>query len=312
MTIPRRGKIVYINKSKAVQKRMLFISLTRTTTSTGSYLPPEIHDSIVDSLRDEPETLKQCCLVSKSWVPRARKHLFGTVIVEQEHHLEAWRNTFPDLVESPAYHAHTLFIGCPHAVTTGDAEVGGWIRAFYNVVNLEVWTGLDSDDRDVSLIPFHNFSPALKSLRVFASSIPRSRVFDFVSSLPLLEDLAMIDHTHVDGLGGSDWCWDGFRPSTSPVLTGTLELNLKRRMEPTVRLLLSLSNGLHFRKLRCRWEIEENVLWTKALVEACSDTLECVDLQVWSSASPQLLCRGGISIEPCIYSSEMECFARLL
>jgi len=280
---------------------------------TGLHLPPEINDSVVDSLRDEPEALKQCCLVSKSWVPLTRKHLFGTVVVEQEHHLKAWKKTFPDLVESPAYHARTLFIGCPHAVKTGDAEVGGWIRTFYNVVNLEVWTSMDSSDRDVSLIPFHNFSPVLKSLRVFTSSIPRSRIFDLVSSLPLLEDLAMIDHTHIDGLGGSDWYCGSFRPSaTSPILTGTLELNLKRKMERTARLLLSLPNGLHFRKLRCRWEIEENALWTKALVEACSDTLECVDLQVWSSASPQLLRWGGTSIEPGICSSEMGHFTRLL
>ena len=261
--------------------------------SAGSYLPPEIRNYIVDFLRDEPETLKQCCIASKSWVPRTRKHLFGTVIIGQEHHLEAWKKTFPDLLESPAYHARTLFIGCPHAITTGDAEVGGWIRTFYNVVNLEVWTSLGLDDRDVSLVPFHNFTPILKSLRVFTSSIPRSRILDLVCSLPLLEDLAVIDHTHIDGLGGSDWYQDGFQPSTSPALTGTLELNLKRRMEPTARLLLDLPNGLHFRKLVCRWEIEENVLWTRALVEACSDTLERVDLQVWNSASPSFPLRPG-------------------
>jgi len=185
--------------------------------STGSYLPPEIRDSIVDSLRDIPETLKQCCLVSKSLIPRTRKHLFSTVIIDQEHHLEVWKRTFPDIVESPAYNAHILFTGCPHAVTTGDAELGAWIRRFFCVVNLEVWTSLDSNDWDVSLVPFHNFSPVLKSLRAFTTSIPQSRIFDFV----LLEDLAMIDRRHIGGLGGSAGSCDDFRPSTSPVLTGT-------------------------------------------------------------------------------------------
>ncbi|KAF9644814.1 hypothetical protein BDM02DRAFT_3067122, partial [Thelephora ganbajun] len=55
--------------------------LTRTTMSNPYqvHLPPEILDCIVDFLRDQPETLKQCCLVSKSWVSRARSHLFTNV-----------------------------------------------------------------------------------------------------------------------------------------------------------------------------------------------------------------------------------------
>ncbi|KAF9645264.1 hypothetical protein BDM02DRAFT_3073690, partial [Thelephora ganbajun] len=55
--------------------------LTQTTMSSPhqSHLPPEILDYIVDLLHDEPETLKQCCLVSKSWVSRTRKHLFANV-----------------------------------------------------------------------------------------------------------------------------------------------------------------------------------------------------------------------------------------
>ena len=32
-------------------------------------LPQEILDYATDFLYDERETLKQCCLVSKSWVP---------------------------------------------------------------------------------------------------------------------------------------------------------------------------------------------------------------------------------------------------
>ncbi|KAF9643160.1 hypothetical protein BDM02DRAFT_3081141, partial [Thelephora ganbajun] len=43
------------------------------------HLPPEILDYIIDLLHDKPETLKQCCLVSKSWVSRTRKHLFADI-----------------------------------------------------------------------------------------------------------------------------------------------------------------------------------------------------------------------------------------
>ena len=41
--------------------------------------PPEIFDLIIDHLQDEPITLKACCLVSKSWVPRSRMHIFAHV-----------------------------------------------------------------------------------------------------------------------------------------------------------------------------------------------------------------------------------------
>ncbi|KAF9642961.1 hypothetical protein BDM02DRAFT_3104213, partial [Thelephora ganbajun] len=55
--------------------------MSQTTMSNPHkpHLPPEILDYIVDFLYNEPETLKQCCLVSKSWVPRTRKHLFADI-----------------------------------------------------------------------------------------------------------------------------------------------------------------------------------------------------------------------------------------
>ena len=149
-------------------------------------------------------------------------------------------------------------------------------------MNLEVWTRFGFDDQDLSLVPFHNFSPVLKSLRVVTKSLPRSRTLELVCSFPLLKDLCVED---MESRGDQDQ--NDFQPSTSPPFTGTLEL-LQGRMERTSRLLLSLPNGFHFQKLKCRWEIEENVSWTNALVEACSNTLECVDLQVWNSASLQL------------------------
>jgi len=64
---------------------------------------------------------------------------------------------------------------------------------------------------------------------------------------------------------GKDLDQNEFEPSTSPTLTGTLELNLQGGMEHTVRPLLSLPSGLHFWKLVCEWEVEEDVSWMIAL-----------------------------------------------
>ena len=63
-------------------------------------------------------------------------------------------------------------------------------------------------------------------------------------------------------------------------------------MERITRLLFNMQNGFRFRKLVLRgWGTEEHVLWMGPLVEACSDTLECVDVQVpvWGGTFLQLL-----------------------
>ena len=45
-------------------------------------LVPEIFDLIVDHLRDDRKALKACCLVSKEWIPRARRHIFACIMFD--------------------------------------------------------------------------------------------------------------------------------------------------------------------------------------------------------------------------------------
>ena len=70
-----------------------------------------------------------------------------------------------------------------------------------------------------------------------------------------------------------------FKPSTSPPLTGTLKVTWSQEMEGLVTRLLGLPNGIHFRKFKFSWNLEIDVRWMMALVEACSDTLEHIDLE---------------------------------
>ena len=111
------------------------------TTMLKPYLPRETLDHIIDLLRDEQETLKQCCLVSKSWVPRTRKHLFAYIQLRSASNLESWKKTFPDVANSPACHACELLIGCPWLVVAADVEEGGWIRAFSGVTSFGIHGG---------------------------------------------------------------------------------------------------------------------------------------------------------------------------
>ena len=112
----------------------------RSQHAPSPRLPPEISDYIVDLLHGEQEVLKRCCLLSKPWIPRARKHLFGRIQFDRPADVYAWKKAFPDPASSPGYHTHSLFIGCVDIITVADAEESSWIRAFPNVARLIVWT----------------------------------------------------------------------------------------------------------------------------------------------------------------------------
>ncbi|KAF9778708.1 hypothetical protein BJ322DRAFT_486083 [Thelephora terrestris] len=214
-----------------------------------SHLPPEICDHIVDLLHGEPETLKACCLVSKSWVSCARNHLFGEVAFRSLNDLKAWEETFPDPANSPACHTRSLFIACAQDIPTAVVGEGSWIDEFSSVVRL-------------SVLSAHEACSA-------------SQLIKLVCSLPLLEDL------DVAGQVVDDHKDDGTITQfpTSPPLTGTLKLDLVQGIEAITRQLLELPNGIHFRMLKFKWYLgRDDPRWTVATMEACSGTLESIDI----------------------------------
>ena len=116
--------------------------LTRITMS-DLRLPQEISDYIVDSFHDQPQTLKRCCLVSKSWVPRTRKHLFRGIVFRYTSNLKAWKRTFPDPANSPGYYTRSLSFSHSMKVIIAVVEEGDyWIRVFSNVVKLNIKYGV--------------------------------------------------------------------------------------------------------------------------------------------------------------------------
>ena len=183
--------------------------------------------------------------------------------------------TFLDPTTSPAYHTHSLLIGCVYTISTADAEEGGWIRTFSNVLRLEVRRGIRNRHEQTNpLVLLHNFSPRLKSLMVVSRALSPSQVFSLTCSLPLLEDLGIASHrmssNHDEGTV--------FQPSTSPVLTGILRLYLPEGMEYTARRPLTMPNCLRVWKFNYTWRLEEDLQWIIALVSACSDTLKCIEI----------------------------------
>ena len=233
-------------------------------------LPQEISDLIIDLLHGEPDALKACSLVSKSWVHRTREHLFAHVKFSSESDFKLWQKTFPDPSNSPAHYARSLSIRRSDAVLPAHTSVGDWIRTFSGVVRLHVETfGLG---RDIPLVPLHGLSPTLKSLRVDCSLFtPSSEIFSLVCSFPLLEDLTFVSHDYDSEFG--KW----YIPSTSPKLTGCLELWADHTIRPIARRLLELPSGLHFSKIYVSC-YQEGVEAMMDLVPRCSDTLESLSI----------------------------------
>ena len=264
------------------------------TSRLHRHLPQETLENIIDHLHDDQETLKECCLASKSFVIRARKHIFAVVHFGTQSDLEAWKKTFPDPSNSPAHYTRALVIRCPEVVTAADATEGGWIPTFSRLVHLELNSyGLTfSHDYPTSLAPFRKFSPTLKSLFVHAFFLPGPQVFNLIRSFPLLEDLGLIGSTVNTGHHETDELPTFASSPTSPALTGFLDIVIEE-LSSVVRPLLALQNGLRFRTLHLTWFWEQELHSMVELVEACSNTLE----------SLRIICAIGVFAPPSVQTS---------
>ena len=242
--------------------------LSRTAMSCPS--PPEIIDLIVDHLHNEPATLKACCVVSTSWIQRARKHLFAHVEFHTSRSdIELWKKSFPDHSNSPAQHTRSLSIHGIPVVTAEDAGVGGWIRTFYNVVHLRL-EDPDHENPGASFVPFYGFSPSVRSLTLDSSSL---EISDLICSFPLLEDLALICLHPIIDADPDEW----IAPSMSPKLTGSLYLKTRWEIQSVTRRLSALPGGLHFARITVVFSIVDTDP-IMDLVSSCYDTLESLNI----------------------------------
>jgi hypothetical protein len=255
---------------------------------SNPHIPPEILDHVVDHLHDAQDTLRNCCLVSKSWIPRTRKHIFANIKFQVVEDARSWKKTFPGPGNSPARYAKTLYFG-PHVVPAADGEVGGLIRGFSRVERLEMDCRGSFPDGPSSLASFHGFSPAIISLRMTLAVPPPLWIFDLTLSFPLLKDLAVTTHTmSADNSDGSEDAPAAAQPSRPPMFTGSLELDLKGGMQHIIRRLLSLPGGIRFRKLTLTWYYVKDLSLIMALVEECHHTLESLNI-TWALLRESIL-----------------------
>ena len=233
-------------------------------------LPPEMLDLIVDHLRDESTALKSCCLVSRSWIIRARRHLFARIEFRDSRTstLESWMKTFPNPSNSPAHHTRSLSIFRLPTFSARGPNTRAWICAFRRLEHLNICAFFCASIRG-PLLPFHGISPTLRSLSITSFAAPVPEVFDLVCSFPLLDDLEL---SSVIGYKPDTWTI----PSTSPKLTGTLHVGKLSGTKSIIRRLLELPDGLHFSKILADCFCEAEL--TIDLVPRCFETLETLQI----------------------------------
>ena len=242
-------------------------------------LPPELLDHVVDFLHDSSDALQSCCLVLKSWIPHTRKHIFANIDFQFVEDLQSWKTVFPDPSTSPARYAKTMFTGCPRVLTALAAKEGCWVSAFSRVVDLKMnIVGRIGENKAISLVPFHRFSPVLKCLDILYSDIPPSKIFKFICSFPLLEDVLLrtLDHSLTERDHSLTERPIIVQPSSSPVFSGTLTVRHGAEIGPIASRLLSLPGGLRFRRLCLLFCCKADISITTVLVEKCSCTLEFI------------------------------------
>ena len=200
---------------------------TDATTSGGNRdvgPPPPGGDHVVDHLYDTEDALRNCYLVSKSWTPRTRKHLFANIWFPTAERLQSRRESsqiLQPLLRVTLTLCSSITFG-PSRLRTRKRVAGS---EFFRVSC--AWRGHevepDFGESATTFVPFHGFSLAIKSLCVAAPALSPSQIFDLIASSPLLEDLAMIicSGTSADDCSGSE---DNEIQMSPPRFTGSLEL----------------------------------------------------------------------------------------
>ena len=129
--------------------------------------------------------------------------------------------------------------------------------------------GFIGDSHGASLVQLHVFSPALRSLSLAYSTGLLSKILNFVSSFPLLEDLVSIVEPYSNDTG--KW----IPPSTPPGFTGSLHID--GGVPSVTRRLCRLPGGLHFRRIHLSYQDDYTSLVAE-LVSKRSNTLESLTI----------------------------------
>ena len=239
-------------------------------------IPQDIVDEILDHLAADSdfESLRACALVSRSWAPSCRRHLFHTADLTWLR-VNGWLYSFPLPEESPAHHFRVLRLTIRGNNWFPDKFLEHAPR-FTNVRELSLFGG---EDYFGSRPPSRWRLPeSITSLTIDGScGISFAAIWDIMAQLPKLDDLNL---------------WGDFIPVDRRALLeiGTVprgrfggELVVRGihygNAEP-MKLLSEIPTAFHFTKVEiyCARQYIPSVI---RLVERCRKTLVKLSLNVF-------------------------------
>ena len=229
-------------------------------------IPHELIDEVLDYLATDLDfkSLQSCALVSKSWIPSCRRHLFHTIRFTSGA-ATRWVKAFPVPEASPAHYVRELrfALGGGYSAPQQIFEHVPWFT------NLERMTWMGAGGfRSLWVLSLRRLPQSLTSLTIETDMVALVQIRDILVQLPNLDDLSLL----------------GFRDTTERrVLLGMGKV-VRGRFCGQLRLvngyadkcvmdmLLEVPTGLHFTEIHIRG-MHESFLSTVRLAEACGHTL---------------------------------------
>ena len=235
----------------------------RTKTVVVPRIPQEIIDEILDCLTADLRSLRSCALVSKSWLPSCRRHLFHTIFFTSE--TAKWFGALREPEESPARHVRDLrfsirgYEGAPEKFF----EYIPWFT------NVEKVTLLGHGSFQPLWIPWLWKLPrSVTSLTINTGVVTVAQIRDIIVQLPNLNDLslsgsiAMMDRRTLAGIG----------TVLRGRFGGRLRLLKGHAVKDVMDMLLEIPTGLHFTDVQI-CSTYGCLLSTVTLAEACCKTI---------------------------------------
>jgi len=231
------------------------------TVAVRARIPQEILDEILDYLAADSDlsSLRSYSLVSRSWVPSCRRHLFHTIHFNSRKAVLSWGEAFPVPEGSPARHVRDLYF------STGDSfyeTLSAYTPWFTNVERVTLL-------RDGRWIPtFWRLPQSVTSLTIKTDTSNLVQIRDIMVQLPNLDDLSLsgalvpVDNRSLPRIG----------TALGGRFGGRLQLTNGYADEDTVNMLLEVPTGLRFTEVEvfCR---HKRLLSTVSLADACCNTL---------------------------------------
>lgn len=245
-------------------------------------MPTEIIDEIIEYIRYDIYCLRSCALISKSWTPSCRRHIFATVAFDGPFDLMRWSNSISPAPDGPHIYTRNLTIsnrhleeGC-YRLPDSLARFLQHLFLFCNVQNLVIECSATQKTIDKISVPdvFGHLLGTLRSLSIRGAFCSPEALLSLVASFQLLERLE---------LEGVWFAAMGHRPPPERrTFKGVFRLaDWGELSEGFVGLLAEHDLQYHEMLVTGEWWLRDTV-WNKCLAK-CADRLERFDIH-WSES----------------------------